>query len=82
MKVTGTKSPVSAHVISGRESARGTVSRTEYVEAYKGPYEVEASDVEQTVSVKGMKMTDDIKIKPIPSNYGKIIWNGGYLTIV
>ena len=48
---------------------------------YDGAYEVTPSGQTQTLSTYGRILTDDIVVKPIPSNYGKITWNGSYLTV-
>ena len=49
--------------------------------AYMGSYEFEASDTAQTISVEGKTMLHDIVIDPVPSNYGKITWNGSTLLV-
>ena len=61
----------------------GTPIAREYVERepYVGEYTVTPSQEEQTLSTKNLRMTDDVKINPIPSNYGRIDWNGQYLTV-
>ena len=48
---------------------------------YEGPYEFTPSDEEQTVPIAELVATENIKIKPVPSGYGKISWNGAYLTV-
>ena len=45
-------------------------------EHYDGAYEFEPSDEAQTISIRNMMADADIVIDPIPSNYGKITWNG------
>lgn len=49
--------------------------------AFDGPYAVTPSDAEQTLSTNGKRMTADVVIAPIPSNYGLVTWNGTFLTI-
>lgn len=51
------------------------------IPAYTGPYEVTPSQSEQTLSTTGLKMTEDVVVNPIPSNYGLITWNGAILTV-
>ena len=51
------------------------------LERYTGEYEFTPSDEVQVVSVRGMNMTEDIVINPVPSNYGRITWDGATLTV-
>lgn len=48
---------------------------------YTGEYEFTPTDEEQTIPIYGKTATRDIVINPIPSNYGKITWNGSTLTV-
>lgn len=48
---------------------------------YHGTYEVTPSDDTQILSTKNTRLTDDIVVNPIPSNYGKITWDGSILTV-
>ena len=48
---------------------------------YEGEYEFTPTSEVQTVLCNGMKMSDDIKINPIPQNYGLITYNGSYITV-
>lgn len=48
---------------------------------YTGPYEFTPTRETQTVEIQGTVATDDIIIKPIPSNYGLITWDGSALTV-
>ena len=50
-------------------------------ETYHGEYEFVPSNEEQTIETKGLLLTNDITIQPIPSNYGLITWNGATLTV-
>ena len=50
-------------------------------ERYDGSYEFTPGDTEQTIPIADKTATADIIIKPIPSNYGKISWNGSVLTV-
>lgn len=51
------------------------------VPQYTGPYEFTPGDEAQTVQIARKMATQDIKIHPVPSNYGKISWNGSVLTV-
>lgn len=44
--------------------------------AYDGPYSVTSSAEAQTLETNGKRMTGDVVVGPIPSNYGRISWNG------
>ena len=61
----------------------GTPVVKEYVdvETYTGTYEVTPSDETQTLNVEGKRMAHPLVVNPIPSNYGRIDWNGSTLTV-
>ena len=48
---------------------------------YEGAYTVTPSGSTQTLSTAGMKMTGNVVVNPIPSNYGLITWNGSTITV-
>lgn len=48
---------------------------------YEGPYSVTPSEEAQTLQTKNFRMTDNIVVNPIPSNYGLITWNGSIITV-
>ena len=48
---------------------------------YDGVYEVTPSDEEQRLPTKNRLTKNDIIVKPIPSNYGKVSYNGAVLMI-
>lgn len=48
---------------------------------YDGPYEFTPSSEAQTVRIDGMRAKNDIVINPIPSNYGRLEWNGSVLRV-
>lgn len=55
----------------------------DYVERdpYTGEYIVTPTAEAQTLETKHLRMTDNITVNPIPSNYGLIAWNGSFLTV-
>ena len=55
----------------------------DYVERdpYTGEYAVTPGEETITLATDGKRMTDNITINPIPSNYGLITWNGSFLTV-
>ena len=50
-------------------------------EHYAGPYSFTPGDEAQTIGIKDKMADENITIGPIPSNYGKITWNGSVLTV-
>lgn len=58
-----------------------TVTRTEDHDYYEGATTFTPSDTVQVIQTKDLVLGDDITINPIPSNYGRITWNGSYLTV-
>ena len=48
---------------------------------YEGAYTVTPTGSTQTLSTAGMKMTGNVTINPIPSNYGLITWDGTTITV-
>ena len=57
--------------------------RVSYIErpAYTGAYTITPTQDTQVLPVNAKRMTGDITINPIPSNYGRITWNGSVLTV-
>ena len=49
--------------------------------AYTGAYTVTPSGQTQVLATDGLRMTGDVTVNPIPSNYGLISWNGSVLTV-
>lgn len=64
-----------------------TFGSSEYVpyvpqmDEYDGPYEVTPSATAQTLATRGLLSTADIVVNPIPSNWGRITWDGSTLTV-
>lgn len=51
------------------------------VETYTGAYDVIPSSDVQTLNTEGFRLTRNIVVNPVPSNYGLITWNGAFLTV-
>ena len=51
------------------------------VPVYPGPTEFTPSTQMQTIAVSGYRLKEDITIDPIPTNYGRLVWNGHTLTV-
>lgn len=58
-----------------------TVTRTEDHDYYEGATTFTPSDTVQVIPTRDLVLGDDITINPIPSNYGRITWNGSFLTV-
>lgn len=58
-----------------------TITRSEDHDYYEGEVVFTPSDSVQIVATKDLVLSDDITINPIPSNYGRIDWNGSFLTV-
>lgn len=61
----------------------GTPVVKEYIDApaYTGAYTVTPTQSTQTLATEGKRMTADVVVNPIPSNYGLITWDGTALTV-
>lgn len=54
---------------------------TSNIPDYDGDYEVTPSADGVTLLTQDLRMTANVVINPIPSNWGRIGWNGAYLTV-
>lgn len=54
---------------------------TPVTEYYEGSYEITPSDTPQTLDCGGLCSLRDIVINAVPSGWGKITWNGAFLTV-
>lgn len=71
-----------AGALSARGNMEGAVRLPERVgTAYAGPYEVTPGDVPVVLATEGRYAVADIIVKPVPSSYGRIAWNGTALTV-
>lgn len=48
---------------------------------YDGEYEITPSPETQVLRMKDLRAADDVTVRPIPSNYGLITWNGSVITV-
>ena len=86
MKLVATFQPTELRVSVAPQTygvSTGTPVARDYVDRdpYTGSYTVVPADEEQTLATKNLRMTDDITVAAIPSDYGKISWNGSVLTV-
>lgn len=56
------------------------ISVSDY-DQYDGPYVVTPSQEEQILDTTKKTMKENVVIMPIPSNYGKVTWDGATLRI-
>ena len=69
---------------SGNVNLRAQLSETilkPIGDYYAGEYEWTPGDMEKAIPIAGLIATRDIKIKPVPSNYGRITWDGSTITV-
>ena len=61
----------------------GTLIARDYVERdpYTGDYVITPTAETQVLETRNLRMTDNVTVNPIPSNYGLITWNGAVLTV-
>lgn len=59
----------------------GRFMAVETGEVYDGPTEVTPTEEEQVLETEGLVVPANIIVNPIPSNYGRITWNGTTLTV-
>ena len=59
----------------------GEVQYIEVGEYYEGDYAATPSEEAQTIPTESKLMARDFVIQPIPSNYGRIAWDGTTLTV-
>lgn len=79
--ITTEKLTVGGNVSAKRADLAGGVRRNSYP-LYDGEYEITPTDEPQVIELEGKAVKQNIIINPIPSNYGKVIWNGTTLTIL
>lgn len=59
----------------------GTILKVKEADPYTGETVITPTQEEQVLATTGLIIPTDITIKPIPSNYGLITWNGSTLTV-
>ena len=48
---------------------------------YSGTYSITPSEEAQTLQTSMRTLSGDVTIQPIPSNYGRIAWDGSKITV-
>lgn len=69
--------PPHANISTSTQITRDYVDR----DPYTGDYVVTPSQETQTLETENKRMTGNVIINPIPSNYGLITWNGAFITV-
>lgn len=69
--------PPYANISTSTQITRDFVDR----DPYTGAYEITPSEETQTLETENKRMTGNVTINPIPSNYGRIAWNGTTLIV-
>lgn len=69
--------------LSGTRGIRAAITQPTVVPppSYEGIYEVTPGPEAVTLETAGLVMARNVTINPIPSNYGRITWNGSTLTV-
>ena len=65
--------------LSGELGTFHAVSAVEH--PYHGEYEVTPTEETQTLLTEGKTLSYNVIVNPIPSNYGRITWDGSTLTV-
>lgn len=84
MNVTFIPQSISVSVDQGALGiGTGTPIARDFVERdpFTGDYEITPSSETQTLLTKNLRMTDNVVINPVPSNYGLVTWDGSVITI-
>lgn len=65
------------------EIVLGNPTLREHVDTdpYTGSYVVTPTQSTQVLYTDDLRMTDNVTVNPIPSNYGLITWDGSVLTV-
>ena len=84
MNVNITPASIQVNVGSNGVSASlGQPVAREYVELppYVGETTITPSSEKQVLQTKNFRMTENVTVNPIPSNWGRITWNGSIITV-
>ena len=69
--------------LSGQGALNGSLGIPTVIssETYTGPYVYTPTQYTQTIDISRKTATQNITINPIPTDYGKITWDGAVLTV-
>ena len=71
----------SCNLVTACDGEEGIIIQYDSHSEYIGSYEITPTTEEQIIQIANMIASQNIKINPIPSNYGLVTWNGSALTI-
>ena len=72
---------VAASAVLGGVEIGGIIVNEILLPPYDGAYAITPADEAQTLATADKRMTGDIVVAAIPSNYGLISWDGSRLTV-
>lgn len=79
--IVGTNGVING-IVTGNSTIVGTIeSGLADIQQYTGSLVITPTQSTQVLPTRGLSMGDNLTINPIPSNYGKITWNGSTLTV-
>lgn len=67
--------------VSAEASLAGALTIAGSIPTYHGSYEITPGDAPQIVECSGLLMPQNIVVNPVPSNYGRIDWDGISLSV-
>ena len=84
-RATFTESEQLTAIFSGGENLAAdfgeVIEVDRHLDFFDGPYEYTPTEETQTIPITMKVASEDIVINPIPSNYGRITWNGAVLSV-
>ena len=85
IKLKGILTPLSAlnGTLSAGSTLNGSISITRGVspDTYEGAYDIVPAEIDREFPTEGMLLTQNMIVRAIPSNYGRISWDGTKLTV-
>lgn len=67
--------------LSGDNNLSCVINKNASIHYYDGPYEFTPGDEEQQIDTENKMLSHIITINRVPSTYGRIDWNGSFLTV-
>lgn len=78
--ISTTTNKINGEFVTEQVSLSGDI-KTGAPQSYAGEYEFTPTEQEQIIPIEGKVAGQNITINPIPSNYGRITWDGTTLTV-
>ena len=75
--------PTLSGEISSRGGIDGSLSVPDVIspDTYEGDYMITPSEDDQIIEIADMMAAENITIKAVPANYGRLEYNGSYLRV-